>query len=480
MTELPRQRTLYTPTQFGGALHAVFPIVAAVVSVVMFLWTPLAVIGVVAVVAGCFAVIAVMQSPFVGLLLLLGIVPFQPFLDFYLPGIGATRFGALLRDGLTILIVFSFVYSRIRDGHKSIRLEFLENLAIGYVVLMLLFVPLAPSLEGGLVGFRNLAFFVILMVIAALTVNTPERLRTLTGVLLAAGLLSALIGIVEAATNRQLFEWIGFDIVSLMGPESLPYVYLGLPRATGGTGNPLEFGLHMAIVGVLCVGFLTAGIQRRRSFVLSVLALSMLDVMLTLSRSACVCLVLGLLLMALLYRKRVLLVPMLLLVVAGIVVSQTPYSAVLMDRMTLQDEGGRTTAVDRVEIWGSVLKKMVSSPLGEGLGTQGGAMLHEHANPELAVTDNYIGDITMQVGILPLLVFAALLGSLCKRFLHLFRSLSDPELRLYAAVGLCTVVMVVANFFASSSFESRVISVTAWTLWGASIHLARIQQVATA
>jgi hypothetical protein len=456
----------------------VWPVATAMLFGGTFLYFPGFAAAFSAIVGGASLAVVTVVSPFAGLLTLLTIIPFQVFLDFYFPAMGSIFFGAALRDVVTGLLLLGYALHKMRKRTPAAQLQFPEKLALAYVLLVSFFIPLAPVLAGALVAFRNLALYVCLMLVAAEFVTTRHRLQLVSTVLLTAGLVAALIGIAEAVTNRQFFGWIRYDIVALMGSE-LPDVYFGLPRATGGTGNPLEFGLHMAIVAVLCIAFSAAKVSARRGFILTVLAASLLALTFTLARSAYVSLAVGFLTLAILLRKKVLLVPILALLPLAVAISMTPYSQLLVARLTVQDEPGIVTAQQRAEIWGLVLKEVTSSITGKGLGTQGGSMERGRADPDLAVTDNYYGNIAMQIGIVPLSLFLVLLLSLGRRFLRLFRSLRDSSLRAYAAVGVSVLVMIVVNSFASSSFESRVISITVWTLLGASLHLDRMATSAT-
>lgn len=449
---------------------------AVAVVVCGFLCFPVLLLSLGAIVASLWLVFVIVRSTFAGLVLLLAIVPFITFLDFYLPATGFARFGALLRDILTLLTIIVCFYIRIRNERGNLPLLFIEKLAIWYFLLVLLFIPAAPSTASAVISFRDMSLYVLLMVVASQVVTTRKRLRILTSVLLSAALLSSFVGILESATNREVFNWIGFDLSSLfVGSEKLPNMYLWLPRASGGTGNPLEFGLLMAIITVLCAGFIIAKHAWRRPLIILVLVSCTVAVLLTLARSAYLSLLVGLATLAIVYRKKTVLVPLLLMFVLGAAINKTPYGAVLNDRLTLQDEAGITTAEERITIWQQVLNRMITAPFGYGLGTQGGGSLHGNVAQAINVTDNYFGNITMQVGIFPLLVLLTLFALLGRRFAGLFISLRDVECRAYAAVGIAVLLMILANFFVSSSFDAHIVNIPAWILFGTNMHLNRIE-----
>jgi hypothetical protein len=410
-------------------------------------------------------------KPFIGLLLLLGFIPFQSFFNFFLPPIGTVWMGAAIRDGLAAAVVLGWLFRKLRRKEAFSALSWAEKWAIIYMCVVAFYIPAAPVLEGGLVGFRNMVGYVVLFVISADVVDTQRRLLSVATIVVLSGFVLGLIGIAEVLTERDIFAIVGYDMVSLMGPD-LPFIYLGTVRATGGTGNPLEFGLYMAIAGMICAAFLAARVPLiRRKFLIMPLIVMLAALLFTYARSAYVALFAGILGLVALSRKRRLLAPLLVSLVLLILISYTPYWELLGPRFKLEDTPGIATMNARVEVWKTVLKTGFSEWMGSGLGTHGGAVGRAGLDPYFNITDNYYGSILMQVGFIPLFLFLFFLGILTKTFFRLTRSQKDPSLKAYAASALTIVLMIAVNAFFSSAFESRTLSILVWILLGSSLRL---------
>lgn len=417
--------------------------------------------------AGGGLVVAIL-SPFSVLLVLLGLVlPFQPFINFYFPAVGGVWMGAIARDGLAGLLVVGWLAGRLhRRGHFPPLIP-VEKMALLYVAVMALYIPAAPSLEGALTGFRNLAGYIILMLVASDTINTAKRLRQVVWVLILSTAAVGVVAIAEVLTDRAVFAAVGYDMEALMGPD-LPYSYLGLPRATGGTGNPLEFGLYVAIVATLCVAFLTEKVVVvRRGVLFPTLVVLAGALALTYARSAYVACLVGVCTALVLLRRFRVAVPLFGLLLVLLVMFYSPYGELLVPRLALQDLSSIETVESRIDVWDYVLRKGLSSWSGSGLGTQGASVVRAGVDPSVLITDNYYGSVLLQVGPLPALLFLIVFALLGRTFWLLRRTRADASTRAFAAGGLAMALMILANAGASSAFESRSISIAYWLLSGA-------------
>ena len=422
------------------------------------------------------------SSPVFGLAALLVITPFQPFIDFYVPHLGSVYAGAAIRDGLLVAIALAWVVRRVFPREPARELMLPEKLSLAYLGVLAVWVIPAPVFVGGLVGYRNLAGFLILLVVAAEVCTSPDRRSLLLRVFLVAAFCSAMIGIAEFLTNRGIFDLIHYDISTAVGPD-LAANYGTLPRASGGIGNPLVYGFYMAIAATLSAAFLAGKGPFPRWFLWLVLTLTSLATVLTLSRSAFIALAAGILGTGLMLRPRRVWIWVLLLVLVIGVANYTPAGEILTDRLTFSDRAGIETATERWDIWKMVLSSR-SSLLGAGLGTQGGALgrsgLAPNTEMKLGMTDNYYGDILMQVGVIPLLVFLAFLAALAKSVYRYFRRAARGQDCAVAAASLMLVVMIVLESAFSSSLESRAVTVALWTLLGSAAALTAPQRESSA
>jgi hypothetical protein len=416
--------------------------------------------------------VGALLTPFAMLLLLLVYLPFEPFVDAAFPPVGSVLFGALVRDYLVLVILTASILRGLLRRRRRPPLYAPYLATALYVALMALHLPGAQSLAGGLVSFRNLALYWLMLFVSSELITSVSRLRMLTLAILVPAGVFGVVGIAEVVTNRQIFGWLHYDIEALMGTD-LPYTILGLPRATGGTGNPLEFGLLMAIGAVLCTVHIAAsGLRRWGRFMAPVLIIVFVALALTFARSAYVSLAVGLLATSFFFARRRLLVPLAVLGVLALGLAQTPYGGQLQARLKFEDEAGITTANQRVDVWQEVLVRGVSVWSGSGLGSQGGAVERSGASPLLSITDNYYALIGLQVGWGAVVCFLAILLTLVRHYLGLLRLPSPPEVKAHAAGCVAIVMMIAGNAALSSALESKALSILIATVLGAGLGLA--------
>ncbi|MGB9071631.1 MAG: hypothetical protein WCC22_03095 [Terriglobales bacterium] len=406
-------------------------------------------------------------SPVFGLVALLVITPFQPFIDFYAPSLGSVYAGAALRDGLLVVISLRWILSRW-FSEAAPQLTIPEKVALLYLILAIVWIPIAPSFAGALVGYRNMVGFIVLLFVAAKAMSVRDRSAVLLKVFLVVALCSALVGIIESLTFRAVFDLIHYDVTAVLGPID----YGSIPRATGGTGNALDFGLYMAIAATLSSALLSGRAPFPRWLLWLVLTATSLAVVLTLSRAAYIALTLGVLGTGVLLRPKRIWIAVGILAVMGLLAAVTPVAEIFSDRLLFNDSAGIQTATERAEI----ARDIFSSPsiwLGDGLGTVGAALGRSGVNPKIDVTDNYYGSVLMQMGIVPLLVYLTLLAQLAGFFYKRLRQFHPGASRSFIAATLMIVVVIAVHALFSSALENRAISVVIWTLFGTTIGLSR-------
>jgi O-antigen ligase/polysaccharide polymerase Wzy-like membrane protein len=415
---------------------------------------------------------SIFLPPAFGLMALLAITPFQPFLDFYLPSLGTLYAGSVLRDALLVVVSLQWLLRRLFTSQEKRPWSTAEKLALVYLAMLAIWIPAAPSFAGGLFGYRNLAGFIFLM-FAASEIKTQTWRLVVIKLFLGIALCSAVLGIVEAVTYRAAFDWIGYDISVAVGPE-LPASYGFLARASGGTGNPLEFGFYMAIAATISAAFLAGREPIARWFLWLVLPLCSVAAVLTLARSGILAMGIGVLGTGLILQPRRLWLWVCLLIVVTILAAQSPAGEILADRLLFNDEPGVQTVNDRFDIWQQILVTPAAL-LGSGMGTQGAAVGRSGVTSKLVITDNYYGSILLQVGVIPLAFYLLMLAYLAKLFWRRLRDRDYERNRSLNAAMLVIIVMMVTGASLSSALESRTISVVLWTMFGIAIGMANNQ-----
>jgi hypothetical protein len=421
---------------------------------------------------------AAWMSPVFGVAVLVVVTAFQTFIDFYLPHSGSIWAGAIIRDALLITIFVRWLAGRYLLVARRAPLSRTEKLAIAYVVLLAFWIPSAPVLAGAVTEYRNLAAFMVLLLVAADRQFPTAHRWILVEVFFVTALISGMIGIAESVTNRAIFSAIGYDVQQVLGgalPWDIAFRNQLFPRATGGTGNPLDYGFYMAFAATMALGCISAHAPIRRGLSVLVAVVASAAAVLAFARSAMACLIIGIVGLALILRLRRAWLWTVLLALALVGAMFTPAGKAVSARFTFQDQAGFTTAQSRLEIFERVLGSGVTVT-GSGLGTQGAGLSRSVQVTNYIVTDNYYGSILLQVGFVPLAVFVTFIAMLTLGFYRLYRSALSHDTKVLAAVGLVLTLMLVVEAFVSSSLESRAVSTEVWTLLGLILGEARLRR----
>lgn len=158
----------------GNVPSAFWPAALAVLCLALWYTVPWMVTSVTAGIAAVLVLSLGFLSPVFGLVALLVITPFQPFIDFYAPSLGSVYAGAALRDGLLVVISLRWILSRW-FSEAAPQLTIPEKVALLYLILAIVWIPIAPSFAGALVGYRNMVGFIVLLFVAAKAMSVRDR-----------------------------------------------------------------------------------------------------------------------------------------------------------------------------------------------------------------------------------------------------------------------------------------------------------------
>jgi O-antigen ligase len=283
-----------------------------------------------------------------------------------------------------------------------------------------------------------------LLAMAAVLVDTPQRLRAAIWAMAAAGLVSALIVYGDTLTGTRLFS----SSEAAAGAQ-----YAGVARSAGGSDENPTTAAHMLLVGTALLLGLFAALPRMRPLVGGALALCLGAIGLMAARSALVGLLPALALFLFVVRRERLF-PLILLGFALLLAAAILLSPGLLDRVTaLADWGKDPTLFRRTTYLRIGLDLFAQSPIW-GIGPGNFPLyfvgdeyryLPGRSPIERELHNTYL-DVAVELGVVGLALFLALAG----------KALADTR-RAFAAGGelaalglallLALTALLVASFF---------------------------------
>ena len=444
----------------------------------------LVLIGVVILLA-CYASVAC-RTRVIALSLLILMAPWRSILS-HLGGepfvIGSARVGvvAIVLDGMLVILLTSWVSLHLISGrpfYLAVRMMPI------YVAIMAMFVFASPSLMGGMIGFRNTALVVTAAIIAADEVKEERDLIVLAVALIGGALPFAVLGIAQFYLGGRLPGWLQYE--SGVPATALAGV-MGYFRANGTIGNPLVYG-HFVALPVLMVYPLLAVTRAKLAFYTFVgLAIGIVAVGVSLSRSSWYGLLPGLVATTILnwrngaWRGAVSLIGATALLLFAV----TPeMRGAFADRFLSADAGSQQTAMTRLEtaqLAASGLSR--KHILGVGLGRYGGGYgrfvpLSEEESIKangVLVTDNYYLKLLIETGIAGLTAFTLLLA---ETLVRLYRSARFCQREIPRALAIGSIGCAVATVFTglfSNSLDSRIVGLYFWLAVGIGLGAEKVE-----
>lgn len=432
---------------------------------------------------GLLIVLAAARRPDLSLVGLIVFLPFQGLVlaklwAWGMPASVVSHLGAW-KEALATGIVLAGVRN-LMATHR--RLDPVDRLALAFVAFVVLYAALQPVIVPGapstsnirLLGFREMAGFVLLLFGARHAPLGPGFARRAGRVLLVVGTVVAVIGVYEAIFSSA---WNHFVVHTIKYPRyqfAVLHSYALNPndiRVYGIVGGARIVRIGSVFLNQLSLGWylilpFAVGIERivRRAaspFVLLATIAVGAALLLTQTRSA----ILGALVVAFLalqpaagrgrhWRTQV------ALVLAAVAVLAVPLAvgAGLASRIGGSTNGSDQSTAGHVSGFYSGIDTIAQHPLGLGLGTGTGTGQRFQVRGFVIAENNYL-EVGDELGILPMLLFAALTIALLLALRRLARKRSDPLITAAWAGG---VGLAVAAWFLQTWSDFAV----AWTFWG--------------
>jgi hypothetical protein len=428
------------------------------------------------------AVIAT-RRPDRSLIALIVLLPFQGLLlaELWKLGVPASivRHLGAWKETLALAVIFAGARNFVASGRRA---DALDRLALAFVMLAALYAALQPELVPGspsstsvrLLGFRETAGFVLLLLGARHAPLGPQFIQRASRTVLALGAIVSAIGVFEAVFsstwNHFVVHTIGYtryEIAVLHGTPLNPndirkYAYIGGARLLQ-IGSVFLSPGFLAWYLILPFAIAIERIVRRQASpsMFSALLLIGAAELMTQERSA----ILGAVIVAALAVKPaagrrqhwrtqvgILLAALALVAVPGAIGTGLVRKIGQIGHRTNVDTAGHITGFSRG------ITRIVEKPLGQGLGTGAGTGQRFHVSTDVIPENNYI-EVGDELGIVGGVLFVAITLALIVWLRRLSRMRPNP---MVAATWAAGIGLAVAAWFLQtwSSFE------VAWTYWG--------------
>ena len=376
------------------------------------------------------------------------------YLSSWLPKLGGFPAGAVLRDGAAITFVALagavVLHDRPWPGRALLTPRMsLRSVAVAgatfapfaaFSVWVLVLVPTGPAVVPAVLATRNLVLYAMVGFAAyVLVARRYLPVGVLLGVLTAFGFVAAGLGILDTVTHGAFVTWLGYrpDYSGVEGGASqliagASAAFQGFVRASGGISNALVFGYVMVAITVFAIWMLGRVVTRSgwRSWSAllylalgTVAAVACID---SLTRGALIALALGLLVLILLQRSRVVLLGSLATVAlaltltwasSGLTSMQSAGSAMglgLFDtvgtRVTSSDPTSQESSSLRLGQLRLGLEALAARPMGNGLGTEGAAA--DRAAGKKMAPDIFAMVVALQTGLVGAVLYALIFAAM--------------------------------------------------------------------
>jgi len=411
-----------------------------------------------------------------GLLLLLIIAPFSNIISQVLPigflGGAELGIGAVLRDILLLFILMGWFFRVAMKDEARVCIPL--KYPIIYMCIIALFILIAPDKMTAVLGFRNTAFYIVILYLTANIFSTKQQIKRAMTIIIVLGGLLAIFGLLQLLTNGALLMRLGFE----HGVGGALVYYAGVTRATAGVDNPLVFGIYMVML-ILIASSLWLSTKKKSVLLLVLIFLMITALVFTFTRSAVFALI-GSIPFIGIFLKRYKLIGGLVLILSGILMFSVLFpNSIIVQRFFSQDEVSKRVITIRLTQPKRALQLLKEKPLlGIGLGTQGAAKARfvRGLTPGV-ITDNYYFQILTEMGMIGLATYILLLFFLLKKAMSIYHSLTNIYLKSLA-LGIVGIIfaMTIMNFGAST-FDSRILNIYFWFFMGILLSLRKAEAV---
>jgi hypothetical protein len=469
-----------------GSLGGALTWVLAVLLILVIYFSPRHIVSAQTAVAGligagilCLAV----KRPDRSLILLIVLLPFQGLIlarlwAWGLPTSVVSHLGAW-KEALALGVVIAGARSFITNGRRA---DTLDRIALGFVACVAVYallqpeiIPSAPSTSSiRLLDFRQTAGFVLVLLGARHAPLGPGFPRRACRILFAVGGFSAIVGLYGAAFSSAWNHFVvhtirypAYEIGVLHTQPANPndirvYGYIGGTRIVR-IGSVFLSELYFAFYLLIPFAIGIERAVRRRASPLTLLTTVAIGaaLLLTQTRSA----ILGALVIILLAlapaagrpRHWRMQVAILLTALAIVAVPAALSSGVVKRFQQVSNQGNTSTAGHEHGFW-SGLDTLGAHPLGQGLGTGAGVGQRFAVSGDQVPENNYL-DVGDEIGILPMLVFAALTITVILQLRRIGKVRDDP---LVTAMWAAGAGLALTAWFLQTWLDFGV----AWTYWG--------------
>jgi O-antigen ligase/polysaccharide polymerase Wzy-like membrane protein len=359
---------------------------------------------------------------------LLFVTMFASYLGSWLPPVGGSPAGGVIRDGLTVaFMAVSLLVILFSERIDILQFVLLSLWALLACWLMVLIVT-GGNVGAAILGARNILMFPLIGVL--LLLNMVKGNITYVPIkrsLYVVGFIAAMLGVLDFLSNGKIPALLGYrPEYRGEGATALITAYLGIQRASGGLADSLNYGYTMALFTIYVLYHLLADGQRsagrlRKFFLSTTILLGGFATIFSLTRGAIIVLLLGMTILLLRHGSwKVHVCYAALLVSLFVVLLASDYSKVFFGRFLEQDTASAESSRMRVVMAENSLRELRSEPFGVGLGSQG-AGAHLLSSDERISTDNYFLWVALESGIPGLCI---LMSALFVNFLICFRKLS--------------------------------------------------------
>jgi O-antigen ligase len=284
-----------------------------------------------------------------------------------------------------------------------------------------------------------------LLMMAAMLVDTPRRLRAAIWAMVAAGIVSALAVYGDTVTGTRLFS---------SSEAATSAEFGGIPRSAGGSDENPTTAAHMLLVSTAMLLGLFASLPKARTLAAVGLVASLGALSLMAARSAFIGLIPAVAMFLFVMRKERVF-PLILLGVGAMLVGSVILSPALLERiLALVDWSGDPTLARRTTYLAVGADLLQQSPIwGIGPGNYPLYFIGEEyrflpgRNPVMRELHNTYLDVAVELGLVGLALFLALVGKALwearRAFVSGAASLEPAGLALFLAL----LALLVASFF---------------------------------
>ena len=433
-------------------------------------FAPLFVVLPMAIVVTAAVVMVTWKYPGAMLLTLVVLLPFYPLIFGQLVKFGvptaALGYARYWKDVILLTLV-----ARAVPNLRLAELDLADQLALAFLGLIGLYIvlPIGPDIYVRLLGGRQLASFILLFLAARHLRLPATATRRLEIAILGAGAIVAAIGLWNYLRPDDFANWISStgafqwqtEVLGAAGPQGVVVFHTiaagnVVVRAGSIFLNPLGAAFFLLVPVGIVIGRAAAGQVQRLE--LAVGALCAAGVIVTVTRTAIVA-VPVMIAVALLAGRRPGRVAVWWLVGAAVLYPLVDSVGLAHQLSSALDTGSVSTA-GHLSALQQDLAATLSHPLGNGLGT-GGSQGQRFAVTGAITAESWYFQVAIEVGILGMLLFIALLGQVLA---SLWRRASTGEAPAVAA--LCALSGLAAGGLFLHSFDNLHTSYPAWALAG--------------